>query len=205
MNSNLQDLAINKALNGEWEEAIKINKLIVESNSDDIEALNRISRAYFELGDITKAKKYALEVIKFDKQNSIALKALSKYKAFKKLKSPTSKFHSSVNPSDFIEESGTTKSTELLNICSSDLLTRLSPGDELNLASHSHKVSITTMNNKYVGKVPDNLSAKIRLLTKSGYKYKVIVKSVDDKCIKVIIKEVKRGKGYENKKSFSSD
>jgi hypothetical protein len=113
--------------------------------------------------------------------------------------------HGNIKTSDFIEEAGTTKHTDLLNICSKDLLSTLSPGDELMLTTHSHKVSVVNQNNKYVGKVPDDLSAKLRKLTKNGYKFKVVVKSVDEKCIKIIIRETNRGKGYESVKPFIND
>ncbi len=201
MDSNLSDLAITQALNGEWLNAVKTNKEILKLTPDETEALNRLARAYFESGDNKNAKKTSLKVLKIDPQNSIALKAINKY-GLSSLKLTKKNEHKNVNASDFIEEAGTSKHTELLNICSNDLISTLSPGEELLLLAHSHKVSITTQNNKYLGRVPDDLAAKLRMLIKKGYKFKVIVKSADNKCIKVIIKEAKRGKGYETKKSF---
>lgn len=205
MNDNLVDKAISQALKGDWVNAIAINKEILNEAPDDIEALNRLSRAFFETGDIKKATKTASDVLKIDPTNSIALKALAKYKVTKKTNIKKITSRGELNTADFIEEIGTTKHAELLNICSKDLLSTISPGDELILLSHSHKVSVTTLNNKYVGRIPDDLSAKLRSLTKKGYKFKVVVKSVEGKCIKVLIKEVKRGKGYEAVKSFTNE
>lgn len=205
MNDNLQDLAISQALKGQWQEAVITNKKILQETPDDVDALNRLARAYFECGDTTNAKKSVVKVLKIDHGNSIASKALSKYEMIKDNKSLKENKHGNIKTSDFIEEAGTTKHTDLLNICSKDLLSTLSPGDELMLTTHSHKVSVVNQNNKYVGKVPDDLSAKLRKLTKNGYKFKVVVKSVDEKCIKIIIRETNRGKGYESVKPFIND
>lgn len=206
MNDNLTDIAISQALKGNWQEALKINKEIVDLNPDDADALNRLSRAYFELGDLNNAKKIALKVTKIDPNNAIAQRAISKYDSLSSINSTIKNSHNGgIKSSDFIEEAGTSRHLELLNICSKDLITTIFPGDELILLTHSHKVSVTTKDNKYVGRVPDDLSAKLRSLTKNGYKFKVIVKSAEGKCIKVIIKEIKRGKGFENIKSFIND
>ena len=183
----LSDNAISQALKSNWVEAIKINKQILKDDPNDIEALNRLARAYFEVKDLINARKTSLKTLKIDPVNNIATKAISKYKVFR---NGISNIYKNINFSDFIEESGTTKQTMLLNLCSDDLISSLSSGDELDLLTHSHKVSVITKNKKYIGKLPDDLSATIRLTTKKGYLYKIIVKSADRQCVKIIIKEV---------------
>lgn len=201
MDISLEDQAIDSALKCNWEQAIEINKKILLDETDDVEALNRLARAYYETGDIKNAKKTTDLVLEIEPSNKIAEKAISKYKSNKAgSNNPTD--HANIDISDFIEETGTTKQTLLLNICSDNLISTLNSGDELLLATHSHKVSVTTLDKKYVGKLADDLSARIRLFTKNGYHYKTIVKSTDKKCIRVIIRETKRGKGFEDKQSF---
>ena len=51
------DQAIKTALGGNWEGAIKINKLLLTDNPKDVEALNRMGLAYTILG---KAKSWRL-------------------------------------------------------------------------------------------------------------------------------------------------
>ena len=202
MNSiNLSEKAIAQALKSQWSDAIETNKEILLTEPEDIDALNRLARAYYELGDISNAKKTSNKVLKIDSTNKIAEKALDKYNISKDGVTKDSD-HNSINLSDFIEEAGTTRQTSLLNLCSEKIISSLNSGDELELVSHSHKVSVTTADKKYVGKLPDDISAKVRTLARNGYKYKVIVKSADKQCIKVIIKEVKRGKGLNTKPSF---
>ena len=47
--------AITLAMQGQWREAIAINKDIVEGFPNDIEAYNRLGRAYMELGEYSLA------------------------------------------------------------------------------------------------------------------------------------------------------
>ncbi|HCR35607.1 hypothetical protein A2130_00780 [Candidatus Woesebacteria bacterium GWC2_33_12] len=199
MEENLTQKAIELALKCDWTEAVKINLKILRTNPNDIDTLNRLSRSYYENGDLIKAKKTSLKVLRNDKNNSIAMKAVEKYK----LKLPRStKDHRNVDPSVFIEEPGKTKLINLINLGSSYTCACLSSGDEIILATHTHKVSLTNLDGKYIGKLPDDLSAKLRRLIKGGNEYRVYVKSVDGKNVKVLIKETSRGDEFKNTQSF---
>lgn len=210
MDINLSDQAINLALKCEWQEAIKVNELILKDDPENTDALNRLARAFCEIGNVKSAKKTSMQVLEIEPTNKIALKALEKYKQSTPYLKHGSKTTDqkltnnlqNINVSDFIEESGTTKQTSLLNLCSEEIISTLDSGDEVLLSAHSHRVTVTTIKNKYLGKLPDDLSAKLRVLTKNGYKYRVLIKSADKNCIKVIIKEIKRGKDFENAPSF---
>ena len=57
--------AIALALKGQWREAIAVNKSILEIFANDVEALNRLGRAYMELGQYHEAEvsyRHALEI-----------------------------------------------------------------------------------------------------------------------------------------------
>ncbi len=200
MNIDFEELAISSALKCDWKSAIEANKQVLKEEPNDIEALNRLARAYYESGNTKEAKKISLKVLEIEPSNKIAEKAIERYKKNKKTGLINEEHN--VNVSDFIEEVGTTKQTNLLYLCANDVISTLDSGDEVLLVTHSHRVSVTTNKNKYLGKLPDDLSAKIRNLIKKGYKYKALVKSTENCCIKIIIKETKRGKGFENTQSF---
>ena len=199
MDENLAQTAIKKALKCDWDEAIKINKLLLSEDKNDTEALNRLARAYYESGNITLAKKASLKVLKIESTNKIAQKAVEKYKQSLPLRG---KKTNSIVTSDFIEEIGTTKQVQLLNLCSENIISTLDSGDEIFLSTHSHRVTAITHDKKYIGKLPDDLSARLRFLTKEGYEYKVVIKSANKESIKIIIKETKKGKGCEKVNSF---
>ncbi|EKE05860.1 MAG: tetratricopeptide TPR_2 repeat protein [uncultured bacterium] len=184
MDENLTQKSIESALKCNWKEAIKLNLLILGKDSEDIDALNRLARAYFENGEVNKAKKTSKSVFKISPENNIAKKSLTKYSQ----RQPTSKKQIASDISSFIEESGKTKLTTLINLGSEKVYSILSSGDEVLLTPHAHKVSVTTFNGNYIGKLADDLSARLRILIKNGNKYKVFVKSTDKNCVKIFIK-----------------
>src|SRR5437870_3366835 len=80
----LQKLAIDAALIGDWDKAIDLNEEIIEIDSQNIDSLNRLARALFEIGRYQKAKKIYQDVLKMDPYNNIAQKNLKRLSLFKK-------------------------------------------------------------------------------------------------------------------------
>lgn len=201
----MQDLAqkaVSHALKGEWKEAIELNKKILVDNPSDIDALNRTARACAESGKIQKAKTFASKVLKLDPSNSIAKKSLDKWKNLNAkdiIKTKPAQTHS------FLEEPGKTKIVGLLRLGSRQTLAKLDTGDEVKLTSHGHRISIFTSSGDYVGRIPDDLSARLRKLAQYGNEYQVLIKSVDKTAIRVFIREVKRAAKLSDIPSFSSE
>ena len=81
MNEELAQKAIHAALASEWDEAVKINKAILKENSEDIGALNRLARAYAELGKINLAKRTSAKVLRIDSHNKIAIRLSDVWKS----------------------------------------------------------------------------------------------------------------------------
>lgn len=201
--NSLVETAVNSALKGKWDIAVLANKKLIRLDPSDTEALNRLAKAYCECGEIPLAKKTSLKVIKIDHSNQIAIKAIDKYKRFQQDKPDRDIIDDkNVNASDFIEESGVTKQTNLINISSTSVTSSLDSGDEVKIVPNGHRLAVTTLANKYIGRLPDDLSAIIKKLLKNNYKYKVLIKSVAKNEVKIFIKEIQRGKGFENTKSF---
>lgn len=199
MNYDLAQKSISLALEGSWREAIKANKEILKENPSDTDTLNRLAKAYFESGNSAKAKSLCQKIIKIDPINSIAIKNLARWKAIKNTN------HSETKPSNtasFIEESGKTKLVSLLNLGDSKVIANLDTCDEVKLAAHAHRVSITTNDGKYIGRLPDDLALRLRRLISLGNAYQAFIKSIDQKGIKVFIKETQKSKKSENTPSF---
>lgn len=202
MEKDLAQEAIDLALAGKWDKAAKLNKVILEENPKDIEALNRLARAYSELGKIGKARKTSKDVLKIDPFNTIANKALEKWKGLKQGETYKSGPSSAQS---FLEEPGKTKIVCLLHPGAPDLIAKLDSGDRVKLNTHSHKVSVCTVDGKYVGKLPDDLSARLRKLIKFGNEYQSYVKSVNKKEVRIFIRETHRVPKLVDIPSFSTD
>lgn len=202
MDQNLAQKAISVALEGNWEKAIEINKAILKENSDDTDALNRLARAFAELGDMAIARKTAQKVLKIDPFNPIASKALLRWKGLRR--GDTHKSQPS-KPEVFLEEPGRTKIVSLIHLGSSGVVAKLDSADEVNLNTNSHRISITTPDGKYIGRLPDNLSARLKKLTRLGNEYRAFIKAVDKGDVKIFIREVKRSEKLKDIASFSSE
>ena len=164
--------------------------------------MNRLARAYAECGKNTQAISTSKKVLKIDPVNPIASKCLAKWKASS---APKKEGAITSNVDDFLEEPGKTKIVKLLHLGDLKVVNCLTSGDEVKLLCHAHRVSVTTEGGKYIGRLADDVSMKLRNLIKNGYLYKIIMKSVSDADIKIFIRETRRGTGMENLPSFPAE
>lgn len=203
MEITLAQRAIEHALKGQWKEAIKINLQILKETPDDIDALNRLAKAYAEDGKLKEARSYASKVLKLDPFNSIAQKCLDKWNTVKRVHKNGQ--GQSISTETFLEESGKTKIVTLINPGAPKLLSSLDPGEEVKIMCYPHKVSIVTRDDKYLGRISDDLAARLRSLVKAGNKYQVLIKSIDPKEVSVFIREIERGSDSFNMPSFPTE
>jgi len=202
MDDDLVLKAVSEALKGAWLEAISINLEILDKYPNDVDALNRLARAYAETGNILKAKSYSKKVLTIDPFNKIAEKCQARWKDLKKEDicsgCPTI-------TSAFIEEQGKTKIISLINLGPNNLLANLDAGDKVVINPQGHSISILTLDGKYIGRLPDNIGARIKNLIKGGNVYEAIIKSIIPSLVKVFIREVKCSTKQLNIPSFLPD
>lgn len=203
MNQTAQK-AISAALKGKWKEAEILNKQILKNSPKDVDALNRLARAYIELGKINKAKQTSKSVLELDPFNSIATKSLEKWKTLKKKELDT-KANGPTNVEMFLEEPGKTKIIDLVCLGNEKVITKLDSGDEIILQPRGHRVSLTTQDGKLIGRLPDDIASRIKKLTRLGNKYQALVKSIQPNCVRVFIRETKRSNKIKDISTFSSD
>lgn len=202
MNEELAQKAVAAALAGDWEEAEKINKQILKNDKSDVDALNRLARAYAEQGNLKKAKETAQKVLKISPFNQIANKSLKKWKSLKRGETIVS------GPSSaeaFLEEPGKTKMVSLLHLGASSVLAKLDAGDEVKLTPHKHRVSVTSLDGKYIGRLPDDIAANLRKLIRSGNEYQTLIKSIEPQDVGVFIRETKRSEKLKDVPSFPAE
>lgn len=202
MDTSPAQIAIGFALSGNWDKAAKANLEIINQNPDDTDALNRLAKAYMELGKVSLARETAKKVLTIDTVNPIALKLIEKLKLTKK---GTTEASGSVSSESFLEEPGKTKLITLLNLGDSSVFTVLDPGEEVKLVSYPHKVTINTVDGKHIGSLPDDVAARLRNLIKAGNKYQALIKSAEPKEVTVFIREVERGPKAPEISSFPTE
>lgn len=206
----LAQRAIEEALKGNWHKALGLNEEILALDAKNREALNRLSRAYLELGKLTKALTNYKKVLRLDPYNTIAKKAVERLKSAKLLKKARkTKTGNGINifspvatANLFIEEPGKTKTVTLIHLGDPAVISILDAGEPIKLECHAHRVSALSQNNNYIGRLPDDLSSLLIRLTHDGNEFASFVRSVSPDQVKIFIKETKRAENRKDLPSF---
>ncbi len=204
----LEGQAVSAALDYNWELAIDINKKILKNNPNHIETLNRLARAYFETGNITKSRQTYKSVTDLDGFNVIAKKNLTRLNRLSSdQKTPTlegDKQNFRELFQKLASEPGKTKVVTLVKIGDQNLLSKLASGDKLKISPKKHSIELCTYDNKHVGNLPDDLSFKLLKLITAGNTFECCIKSVTQKEVQVILFEITRAKALANHPSFTA-
>jgi tetratricopeptide (TPR) repeat protein len=202
--SLLQRQAIDAALSCEWRNALDLNSRLLELVPDNVEGMNRLAKAYCELGEYSQAKKIYEQVLKIDAYNSIAQKNLKKVASYKKNGTPQSSNGNGIplSPSLFLQEPGVTKLVSLIKVAEPNRLLTLSNGSMVNIVPKNRGVSVTDGNNQYLGALPDDIAHHLLKLIKGGNKYIALIKSVKPNGLTILLREVYRSKKFKNQASF---
>ena len=194
--------AIAAALVQDWKKAIAINSSILKNDKSDLDALCRLGFAYLKSGQITRAKRIYQKVLTLDQYNQIATKNLKKLASLKK-KDIDETSVGIMSPMIFLEEPGKTKIVECVHVAPSTVLSGLSAGQEVALKARQHGVDVRS-GPTYIAALPDDMSFKLTKMIAGGNTYQVIIKAVDKKSVKVLIRELSRGKRFAKQPSFTS-
>src|SRR5687767_8827556 len=110
--------AIQLAMQNKWQEAADVNRQILEHFPDDVDTLNRLGKALMELGQYADSRDQYARATKADPSNGIAAKNLARLTrlAEEAASSPVAVPQAQrIDPSAFIEESGKTAVTDLVD------------------------------------------------------------------------------------------
>ncbi len=201
--SDLHKQAINAAITCNWQTAVEINQKILETEPQNTEVLNRLAKAYFEMGSYSEAKKIYVKVLDIDPYNTIAEKNMKKASSLKKDGVVPSSHSMALSPSMFLEEPGVTTLVNLVKIAEPQKLLKLSPGTVVSLVEKKRGISVTDSKDVYLGAFPDDSSHHLLKLLKGGNKYMAIIKSVRPPSgLTIMVRETFRSKKFKNQASF---
>ena len=181
--------AITLAMQGRWREAIATNKVIIEAFPNDVDAYNRLGRAYMEKGEYNEAKKAYERSLALDAYNAIAKKNLLRLSQLKEIsRNPKERTHT-VEP-HFIEEAGKSGVVNLQRLASAKTLARLVAGDKVNLKVDTTNLLVKTSTGEYIGTVEPRHAQRLIKLMKGGNKYSAAIINADENKVTVIIREI---------------
>jgi len=150
------DLAVKQAGEGLWEEAMNTNRNILNLFPTEAEALNRLGKAYSELGMYTEAREAYSQTLKYSPGNTIAKKNLDRLALLQQSAAKSSAVRAIGERLDtnlYIDETGKTGVTELINLASPATLAKVSVGDKVQLQVSGHTLFIQTLAGEVIGQV----------------------------------------------------
>lgn len=185
------DQAIQLAIESKWEEAVTLNRSILEVQPEDVDTWNRLGKALLELGRYREAHDAYAKSLELDPVNSIAKRNLERLEGMQDTEAPRREGVTKVAQDLFIEEVGKSGSTWLHNT-PRELVAALTSGDEVYLKPENDLLQVENVNGDVIGTVEPKLGLRLLRLMQGGNQYAAAVKSLSDTDVEVIIKETYR-------------
>lgn len=185
----LQDQAIQAALEADWPRAAELNRLSVEAAPDDIEARSRLGRALIELGKIDEARAAYEEVLRVEPNNLVANRTLARLKALAEVNRKPVQTKTRTYMRNFIEDMGKTGIVRLINTPSVAILSRYSPGTEVQLHPAGELVAVHGADRELLGFLEPKVGRRLLTFFRGGNQYTAALVSTDPQNAKVTIRE----------------
>ena len=196
--------AIALAMEGKWKEAVAVNDSIIETFPNDVEAYNRLGRAYLELGKYSLSESAYRRTVEIDPHNTIAQKNLQRLSRLKETAVGTVAGADRLEPQAFIEEIGKAGVVRLVDLAPADTVARTAAGDRAQLRIHGATLTVETNTGEYLGKVEPEYGQRLSRLAAGGNRYSAAIVSSTEGAISVMIREVYRHPGQAGRPSFPS-
>ena len=194
--------AIALAMQGRWREAIAVNKSLIESFPSDVDAYNRLGRAYMELGEYSQAREAYQRAVEIAPYNTIAKKNLHRLAHL--VETPVSSEGDShkVEPQHFIEETGKAGVVDLYQLALPEILARMVAGDKVYLKVDGSSLIVENGRGEYLGQVVPKHRQRLIRLMEGGNKYAAAILSSTEDKVSVIIREVYQDPSQVGRPSF---
>jgi tetratricopeptide (TPR) repeat protein len=198
------DLAIQQALASQWEEAVITNKNILNLFPSEPDAYNRLGKAYSELGQYAEARQAYSQTLKYSPNNTIAKKNLERVSLLHEgpVQIPTGAER--IDPRLFIEETGKTGMTELINIAPTSVLAKVGVGDKVQLHVSGHTLLVRNAAGEDIGQIEPRLANRLINFMEGGNRYAAAILAMENGQVRLIIREEYQHPGMFGKVSFPS-
>src|SRR5947199_4840893 len=197
-------LAIDQALASQWEEAVTTNRNILNIFPNDAEAYNRLGKALSELGRYSEARQAYNQTLKYSPNNTIARKNLDRLSLLQDEPVTTHAGIERIDPRLFIEETGKTGTTDLINIAPTSVLAKVGVGDKVQLHVNGHTIFARNAAGEDIGQVEPRLANRLINFMEGGNRYAAAILAMEPGLVRLIIREDYQHPGMFGKVSFPS-
>lgn len=194
--------AVQLAIQGKWDDAVKLNKFIIDSFGADEETQNRLGKALSELGKLKEAKASYEAALKLNPMNSIAKKNAARINALLHQKEGLKVGGSKVDLNLFVEEMGKTVITTVEAPASVDISSKVAAGDVAELKIDGDGIAAETSRGVRIGQLEPKLARRLIKFMRGGNRYQAGVTSVDSNTVKLIVRETYQDPRFAGKPSF---
>ena len=195
------DEAIQLAIAGRWDEAVALNREILEKFGADEDANNRLGKALTELGKLEDAKKAYSATLAQNQFNVIARKNVLKLESLLQAKANLKGGPVKVDLNLFVEEMGKTVMTQLEdsaeNVCD-----KVVAGDVAELRVEGDGIVAETVRGVRLGVLEAKLARRLIKFIQGGNRYQAGVTACDPGVVRVIIRETYQDAKFAGKPSF---
>ena len=201
LRKDLSKKAIALAMKSRWKEASAVNRAILKDFPRDLEAWNRLGKAFSELGCVAEARDAFGKALEVSPHNSIARKNFERLNRLGEDEQPEL-VTSGATAQAFIEEGGNSGVTSLVSLAPPNALLKLSPGHPIELRCEGGGLKVFRASGDYVGRVESRLASRLARLIKGGNRYDATVRSVSEREVVIIIRESFRHHSQAHVPSF---
>jgi len=199
--SQYSDDAVQLAIAGKWDDAVKLNKFIIDSFGADEETQNRLGKALSELGKLKDAKSAYEAALKLNPMNSIAKKNAARINTLLHQKEGLKAGGTRVDLNLFVEEMGKTVITTLES-SAPDICSKVAAGDVAELRIEGDGIAAETSRGVRLGLLEAKLARRLIKFMRGGNRYQAGVTSCDGSAVKLIVRETYQDPKFAGKPSL---
>jgi hypothetical protein len=193
--------AVQLAIAGKWDDAVKLNKFIVDNFGADEETQNRLGKALSELGKLKEAKASYEAALKLNPMNSIAKRNAARINALLHQKEGLKVGGTKVDLNLFVEEMGKTVITTVEN-SPADICSKVAPGDVAELRIEDDGIVAETSRGVRLGQLESKLARRLTKFMRGGNRYQAGLTSCEGSTVKLIVRETYQDPRFAGKPSF---
>jgi len=193
--------AIDMAMQARWAEAVELNIALTRDFPKDVDAFNRLGRAYMELGKYGLAREAYSQAQALDPYNAIAARNLRRLNDLSESDNEEVETDR-VEPHQFIEELGKSGIVTLYDLSPKEDRARMVAGDRVTLRAEGGHLNVYNSRGVYMGKADSKFAPRLVRLMAGGNQYAAsVVKSTMD-MMTIIIRETFQHPSQRGKLSF---
>ena len=202
LEQQLSKQAIALALQGRWEEAIAVNRNIIEMFPDDVDAYNRLGKALTESGEFAQAKEAYAKALELAPNNAIAKKNLARLANLPQTRVTLNGRHHKIASELFTTEMRKAGTINLCNLAPREVLAKMGIGDQVQLSVEGQRLIVQSEDKEYLGEVEALYSLHLVKLIRGGNRYAAAIISIEENSVRVLIREVYQHPSQAGRTSF---